>query len=78
MEQDLKDTLSLQTITKFYKIQPYPYQVEIFQRIAKEWSEENESPKYGNIVYLETGMGKTHITTMLLNYLFDGKTYEGQ
>ena len=32
--------------------------------------------KYGNIVYLETGMGKTHIATMFLNYIFDGTTYE--
>jgi superfamily II DNA or RNA helicase len=54
---------------------PYKYQVEIFSRIREDW-DCKDPPHYGHIVYLETGMGKTHIATMLLNYLFDKTTYE--
>jgi ERCC4-related helicase len=75
-DQETKSTLQLETITKFYKIKPYPYQVEIFQRVKTEW--EQGQTQYGNIVYLETGMGKTHITIMLLNFLFHGQTYDHQ
>lgn len=49
--------------------------MEIFDRVRKDWSEDATGPKYGNIIYLETGMGKTHIATMLLNYLYEGATY---
>jgi superfamily II DNA or RNA helicase len=69
-------TLSLTNISRYYKIRPYPYQVEIFNRIRFDWENKQAGPTYGNIVYLETGMGKTHISTMLLNYLFDGITYD--
>lgn len=58
----------------FQKIKPYDYQVEIFGKIKDAWERSNPK-KYGNIVYLETGMGKTHIATMLLNYLFSGTNY---
>jgi ERCC4-related helicase len=63
----------------FFEMAPYHYQVEIFQRILKEW-DRNKTRKnqYGNIVYLETGMGKTHIAVMLLNNLFMGTRYDLQ
>jgi len=69
--------MSLSTaVAGYYKIRPYPYQVEIFNRIRLDWESKKDGPTYGNIVYLETGMGKTHISTMVLNYLFDGSTYD--
>ena len=33
----------------------------------------NDKMGYGNIVFLETGMGKTYIAIMLLRYLFSEK-----
>lgn len=54
---------------------PYKYQIEIFSKIREDW-DSTDPPHYGHIVYLETGMGKTHIATMLLNYLFDQTNYE--
>lgn len=49
--------------------------MEIFSKVREDW-DNTYPPNYGHIVYLETGMGKTHIATMLLNYLFDKTTYE--
>ena len=49
--------------------------MEIFSKVREDW-DNSSPPNYGHIVYLETGMGKTHIATMLLNYLFDKTTYE--
>jgi ERCC4-related helicase len=54
---------------------PFKYQVEIFSKIKEDWDSE-VLPRYGHIVYLETGMGKTHIATMLLNYLFEKISYD--
>ena len=51
--------------------------MEIFNRIVKQWdSEPDRKNQYGHIVYLETGMGKTHIAVMLLNYLYTGIGYD--
>lgn len=61
---------------KWYPMKPYDYQRDIFSKIRQEW--EKNPGGVGNIVYLETGMGKTHIATMLLNYLFEGRTYEDE
>lgn len=47
---------------------PHPYQQSIYERIRKNWA--NDRMGYGNIVYLETGTGKTYIAIMLLKYLF--------
>ena len=47
---------------------PFPYQVSIYNRIKQNWA--NDKMGFGNIVYLETGTGKTYIAIMILKYLF--------
>lgn len=47
---------------------PHEYQLSIYNRIRNNWH--NDRMGYGNIVYLETGTGKTYIAIMLLKYLY--------
>lgn len=42
--------------------------MEIYKKIKKNWA--NDKMGYGDVVYLETGTGKTYIAIMLLKYLF--------
>lgn len=50
---------------------PHPYQLEIYTKIKRNWA--NDTKSYGNVVYLETGTGKTYIAIMLLKYLFSSR-----
>ena len=53
---------------RFQELSPHGYQLSIYNRIRSNWA--NERMGYGDIVYLETGTGKTYIAIMLLKYLF--------
>jgi len=39
--------------------------------VRNNWA--NDPQGYGNIIYLETGMGKTYIAIMLIKYLFSDR-----
>ena len=59
---------------RFDTLCPYDYQLSIYKRIKQNWREEETSGRnFGNIVYLETGTGKTYIAVMLLKHLFNDK-----
>ena len=45
--------------------------MSIYNRIRQNWA--NDKMGYGNIVYLETGTGKTYIAIMLLKYLYSDR-----
>ena len=53
---------------RFHELMPHEYQLSIYNRIRNNWH--NDRMGYGNIVYLETGTGKTYIAIMLLKYLY--------
>ena len=55
---------------------PHSYQKSIYERIKRNWA--NDSMVYGNIVYLETGTGKTYVAIMLIKYLFSSKFIDYQ
>jgi len=60
---------------RFKELKPHPFQVQIYDKIRQNWLLEDpvaqpEGKQYGNIVYLETGTGKTYIAIMLLKHLF--------
>ena len=48
----------------------------IYKRIKENWA--NDKNGFGNIVYLETGTGKTYIAIMLLKYMFSDKYVDYQ
>ena len=54
--------------SRFAELAPHPYQLSIYNTIRGHWA--NDRNGYGNIVYLETGTGKTYIAIMLLKQLF--------
>ena len=56
---------------RYGELAPYAYQISIFEEIQNNWKVEEASGRnFGNIVYLETGTGKTYIAVMLLKHLF--------
>ena len=60
---------------RFEILCPYDYQISIFDRVKNYWEKESQDDGrgFGNIVYLETGTGKTYIAVMLLKALFNDK-----
>ena len=58
--------------SRYESLIPYPYQDQIYRKIKENWSKENgpEGKRFGNIVFLETGTGKTYIAIMLLKAIF--------
>jgi hypothetical protein len=61
-----------ETKSRFETLTPYPYQDQIYQKIRENWAKEDTANgrRYGNIVFLETGTGKTYIAIMLLKAIF--------
>ena len=74
--EDTMSSLAFQqdiAVQQFTILSPYDYQISIYSRIKKYWRQEysGTGKGYGNIVYLETGTGKTYIAVMLIKHLFD-------
>jgi type I site-specific restriction endonuclease len=59
-----------ETRNRYEELTPYGYQSDIFDKIKQNWSKESVGNRYGNIVFLETGTGKTYIAIMLLKAIF--------
>ena len=57
--------------SRFQELMPHQYQQSIYNTVRSHWA--NDRNGFGNIVYLETGTGKTYIAIMLLKYLFSDR-----
>jgi len=53
--------------SRYEELTPYSYQTDIYAKIKENWRNER---RFGNIVFLETGTGKTYIAIMLLKAIF--------
>lgn len=53
--------------SRYVELTPYSYQTDIYAKIKENWFNER---RFGNIVFLETGTGKTYIAIMLLKAIF--------
>lgn len=64
--------------SRFQELMPHQYQQSIYNTIRSHWA--NDRNGFGNIVYLETGTGKTYIAIMLLKYIFSDRfiDYQGR
>lgn len=63
---------SEETKSRYETLTPYTYQDEIYKKILENWKKESDinGKRLGNIVFLETGTGKTYIAIMLLKAIF--------
>lgn len=61
-----------ETKSRYETLIPYAYQDEIYKKILENWRKESDAngKRLGNIVFLETGTGKTYIAIMLLKAIF--------
>lgn len=57
--------------SRYEELIPFEYQSYIFNKIKENWQQVRaDGSQYGNIVFLETGTGKTYIAIMLLKAIF--------
>lgn len=72
IEQSHADIKLDESKSRYDTLVPYPYQDTIYSKIRENWQREEQpgGKRYGNIVFLETGTGKTYIAIMLLKAIF--------